>query len=115
MNPGSTPRIHGSAAGKLTSMVLEVADIEITPGAEDDFITAYSVVRGVLASTPGCRTVRMTRSVESPSRFVLLVEWDSVDAHEQNFRGSERFTTWRGAIGPFFAHPPHVEHVRDIG
>jgi heme-degrading monooxygenase HmoA len=57
----------------------------------------------------------MTRGVESPSRFVLLVEWDTVEAHEQNFRGTERFTAWRAAIGPFFAEPPHVEHFTDIG
>jgi heme-degrading monooxygenase HmoA len=96
-------------------MVLEVGDIQIRVGAEEDFITAYRVVRDVLSTTPGCRSVRMTRGIESPSRFVLLVEWDSVDAHEQNFRGTDRFTTWRSALGPFFAEPPNVEHVRDIG
>jgi heme-degrading monooxygenase HmoA len=95
-------------------MVLEVADIEVSPGAEDEFAAAYLSVREVVSSTPGCRSVRMTRGIESPSRFVLLVEWDSVEAHEVNFRGTERFTTWRGAIGRFFAHPPRVEHVRDI-
>ena len=96
-------------------MVLEVGDIEVRPGAEDEFIAAYCRVRDVLASTPGCRSVRMTRGVESPSRFVLLVEWDSVEAHEVNFRQSERFTEWRGAIGPFFTGPPRVEHVTDVG
>ena len=47
----------------------------------------------------------MTQGIESPSRFVLLVEWDSVEAHEQNFRGTDRFTAWRAAIGPHFAAP----------
>ena len=95
-------------------MVLEVGDIEVRPGAEDDFVAAYRSVREVLASTPGCRSVRMTRGVESASRFVLLVEWDSVEAHEVNFRQTERFTTWRGAIGPYFVTPPRVEHVTDL-
>jgi heme-degrading monooxygenase HmoA len=95
-------------------MVLEVGDIAIIPGQEDEFILAYRGVRDVLATTPGCRSVRMTRGVESPARFVLLVEWDDVEAHEQNFRATDRFTAWRAAIGPYFARPPHVEHVRDI-
>jgi heme-degrading monooxygenase HmoA len=94
-------------------MVVEVADIEVHPGSEDQFLAAYRGVRDVLSGTPGCKSVRMTRGIESPSRFVLLVEWESVEAHEENFRGSDRFTAWRGAIGPFFARPPHVEHVRD--
>jgi heme-degrading monooxygenase HmoA len=95
-------------------MVLEVGIIRVTPGAEDDFVAAYRQVREVLANTPGCRTVRMTRGVESPSQFVLLVEWDTVEAHEQNFRATERFTAWRAAIGPHFAEPPHVEHFVDV-
>jgi heme-degrading monooxygenase HmoA len=95
-------------------MVLEVADIRVRPGSADDFVAAFRGVRDVIDSTPGCRSVRMTHGVESPERFVLLVEWDSVDAHEQNFRGTERFGTWRGAIGPFFERPPVVEHFLDL-
>jgi heme-degrading monooxygenase HmoA len=95
-------------------MVLEVADIDVRPGTENDFITAFRGARAGLAGTPGCRSVRMTRGIESPSRFVLLVEWDSAEAHEQNFRATDRFTAWRAAIGPFFAGPPRVEHVADL-
>lgn len=95
-------------------MVLEVGDISVTPGAEDDFAAAYRRVREILAGTPGCRSVRMTRGIETPTRFVLLVEWDSVQAHESNFRQSDRFTRWRAEIGPYFAQPPHVEHFTDV-
>lgn len=95
-------------------MVLEVADIAVQPGSEDDFIAAYRGAKELLTSTAGCRSVRMTRGVESPSRFVLLVEWDSVAAHKDNFRAADRFTSWRAAIGPYFATPPYVEHVTDV-
>lgn len=95
-------------------MVLEVADIAVQPGREEEFIAAYRSVRDVLTGTPGCRSARMTRGVESAARFVLLVEWDDVAAHEENFRGTDRFTAWRAAIGPFFAVPPRVEHVTDV-
>jgi heme-degrading monooxygenase HmoA len=88
--------------------------LEITPGAEDAFADAYRQVRHEVAGTPGCRSVRLTRGIESPSRFVLMVEWDSVEAHEQNFRASDRFARWRAGIGPHFARPPEVEHYRDV-
>jgi heme-degrading monooxygenase HmoA len=94
-------------------MVLEIADIQVTPGAEEEFLSAYRGVRETLTGTPGCRDARMTRGIESPARFTLLVEWESVDAHEQNFRGTERFERWRAAIGPFFSQPPQVEHFAD--
>jgi heme-degrading monooxygenase HmoA len=95
-------------------MVLEVASIHVQPGSEEAFASAYRGVREMVAATPGFVSIRMTRGVESPSRFVLLVEWDSVEAHLQNFRSTGRFTAWRAAIGPFFAEPPHVEHFTDI-
>lgn len=95
-------------------MVTEVADIQIAPGTELDFIAAYRSVHHVLATTPGCLAVRMTRCIESPSRFVLIVDWDQVASHENNFRGTERFTEWRAAIGPYFAEPPNVEHVETV-
>jgi heme-degrading monooxygenase HmoA len=95
-------------------MVLEIALIDVRPGQEEAFAAAYAQAHGVLGGTPGCRTIRMTRGIESPSRFVLLVEWDSVAAHEENFRATERFQAWRGLIGPFFAAPPIVEHFTDV-
>jgi heme-degrading monooxygenase HmoA len=95
-------------------MVLEVALIDITPGQEDAFAGAYRTAKAILSDTPGVLSVRMTQGIESPSRFVLLVEWDRVESHEVNFRGTERFTQWRGLIGPYFAGPPHVEHFSDV-
>lgn len=95
-------------------MVLEVATITVTPGQEDAFVASYRGARKVLAGAQGCRSVRMTRGVESRSTFVLLVEWESVAAHEENFRATDRFVRWREAIGPHFAGPPHVEHFEDV-
>lgn len=93
-------------------MVLEVAQFEVTDA--DAFEVAYREARDVLITAPGCRSVRMTRGIESPERFTLLVEWDSVAAHQDNFRATERFARWRGAIGQYFASPPQVEHFSTV-
>ena len=95
-------------------MVLEVALIDVAPGQEGAFSAAYAEARHLVETTPGCRSVRMTRGIESPSRFVLLVEWDDVEAHLKNFRESDRFPAWRALIGPYFANPPQVEHFTDV-
>ena len=95
-------------------MVLEIALIDVHPGEEESFAAAYRMGHEILSTTSGCNGVRMTQSIETPTRFVLLVEWDSVEAHEQNFRATDRFSTWRGYVGPFFAVPPHIEHFNTI-
>lgn len=94
-------------------MVLEVALIDVKPGSEEDFTAGYAQAAGLVSQTPGCRSMRMTRGIETPTRFVLLVEWDSVEAHER-FRSSDRFATWRELIGPHFAAAPQVEHFQDL-
>ena len=94
-------------------MVVEVALFDVTDPA--GFEAAYLGVRSLVAETDGCRSVRMTHGIESPNRFVLLVEWDSVQVHEENFRHTDRWVRWRAAIGPFFANPPLVEHFADVG
>jgi heme-degrading monooxygenase HmoA len=91
-------------------MTLEIAVID---GEEDAFVASFGRGRDVIAASEGCRAVRMTRGVESPSRFVLLVEWESVAAHAA-FRASERFGEWRGHVGPHFAAAPVVEHFEDV-
>jgi len=93
-------------------MVLEAALFDVTDPA--GFVAAYRSVRSVLAGADGCNSVRMTAGIESPNRFVLLVEWDSVEAHDANFRQTDRFVQWRAAIGPYFAHPPVVEHFNVV-
>jgi heme-degrading monooxygenase HmoA len=96
-------------------MVLEIADFAVLPGREDEFAAAYREAVALLSATPGFRGARMTRGIETPTRFVLLVEWDTVEAHTVGFRESAAFTRWRELIGPYFDGLPRVEHFHDLG
>jgi quinol monooxygenase YgiN len=98
---------------KADGMVLEVADIRVHEGSEADFAAGFLIAREVIVAAPGCHSAQMGQSIETPSRFVLRVEWDSVEAH-QHFRDSAQFADWRAPIGKFFAGPPYVEHVVDL-
>ncbi|HET6296848.1 MAG TPA: antibiotic biosynthesis monooxygenase [Kribbella sp.] len=94
-------------------MVLEVALIDVVAGSEDAFTAAYLEARQQIEKAEGSRSIRLTAGIETSTRFVLLVEWDSVEAHNA-FRASDAFGIWRGLIGPHFANPPHVEHFTDV-
>lgn len=98
----------------MQTMVLELADIAVLPGQGDAFADAYREAVAQLHASPGFRSARMTRGIESPTRFVLLVEWDDLEAHTTGFRESERFTRWRSLIGPFLDGAPVVEHFADV-
>lgn len=95
-------------------MVLEIAEIHVSPGAEEAFQAAYGRAARYVRDSPGCLSVRMTRGIETPTRFVLLVEWETLADHTEGFRGSAGFATWRDELGPHFAHAPEVQHTIDI-
>jgi heme-degrading monooxygenase HmoA len=80
-------------------MILEIADFRIKPDATSDFETAMHELRTVIASSPGYLGHTIQRSIETPTRFVLIVRWDSLEAHTVGFRGSAAFETWRARLG----------------
>jgi heme-degrading monooxygenase HmoA len=90
-------------------MVLEIAEIEITPGSAQAFTDAYRGARHLLLEA-GAGSVRLLAGVESPAQFRLLVEWASPAEHRERFTSQPAWHEWRAAIGPFFAKPPLVEH-----
>lgn len=95
-------------------MVLEIAEITVQPGDEEAFAAAYARAAHLVRDSPGCVSMRMTKGIESPSRFVLLVEWEKITDHTEGFRGSQSFLDWRNELGPYFAGPPRVEHAVDL-
>lgn len=94
-------------------MIIERGTLFISPGSEADFEGAFPRARAAITQADGIGAVRLARGIESPSTYLLLVEWESVE-HHMAFRASELFGQWRGAIGEFFAQPPEVEHFAPL-
>ena len=92
-------------------MILEIADIRITPGSNAAFEAAIRHgVESVIATAKGFRGYKVNRGVESPERYVLMIYWETLENHTVDFRGGPLFPQWRAIVGPFFAAPPAVEH-----
>ena len=92
-------------------MILELADIRIHPGQNSAFEEA--IQRGlatVFSGVKGVRSHSVNRGIESTERYVLQIEWDTLEDHTVGFRQSDAFAQWRAIVGPFFAGPPTVEH-----
>lgn len=96
-------------------MILEHALIAITPGREAEFETAFQGgAPEIFAKAEGCHGVELRRCIEQPSHYLLLVKWDSVEAHTVDFRESPLFLQWRAIVSDFFAEPPSVEHYSAV-
>jgi heme-degrading monooxygenase HmoA len=51
-----------------------------------------------------------SRSIESPNLYLLLVEWDSVEAHTDGFRTSPEYEFWKALLHHFYDPFPVGEH-----
>ncbi|MDB6161034.1 MAG: hypothetical protein JWO04_4740 [Gammaproteobacteria bacterium] len=95
-------------------MFWEIAQIEVKAGEEAAFEAAVAKAVPLFKSARGCEGMRLHRSVEHPSRYRLVVDWDTVEDHTVHFRGSENFQEWRRLVGAHFAGPPVVEHTHRV-
>ena len=72
-------------------------------------------VETVISKAKGFKGFKVNRSIESPSRYLLLLYWGTLENHTIDFRGSPAFADWRAIVGPFFVKPPIVEHMILVG
>lgn len=96
-------------------MIVEVADLRIHAGQNETFEPAVCMaLDSILSKSPGFRRYLLQRSIETAERYVLQIEWDSVEAHMKGFRESPAFEKWRELVGPFFDAAPFVEHFENV-
>ena len=95
-------------------MIQEIARIDVKPGMEAEFEKGVAAAAPLFKKARGCHGMRLQKSIETPSRYRLFVDWESVEAHNVGFRQSEDFPKWRALVGHCFASPPEVEHVSEV-
>jgi len=64
----------------------------------------------VISNAQGFLRYQLQRGIESPERYLLLIEWATLADQTVHFRGGPLFAQWRAIVGAFFASPPRVEH-----
>lgn len=95
-------------------MITEHALLPVIPGLERDFEAAFDRARLIIASMPGFASLSLSRSIETPSTYLLLVQWDSLEDHTEGFRGSPEYQQWRELLHRFYQPFPLVEHYETV-
>lgn len=79
-------------------MILEVAEFRISDPA--DYEAAMAELVPVISASPGYLGHSIHRCIETPGRYLALIRWESVEAHDVGFRQSPAFETWKARLGP---------------
>jgi heme-degrading monooxygenase HmoA len=72
-------------------MIVEYTRYKIKDERREQFVKAYEKAAEYLKSSPACLAHELTHCSEEPARFVLRIEWKSVDDHLKGFRHEAGF------------------------
>jgi heme-degrading monooxygenase HmoA len=95
-------------------MILEQAVLPVRPGSEAEFEAAFAEAKSIIGASPGFVDLTLSRCVEQPASYLLLVRWESLEAHTEGFRGSPAYDEWRGLLHHFYDPSPVVQHFTTV-
>ena len=95
-------------------MILEVAILNVRPDQTKEFERDFAKAQPLIASRVGYLGHELKRCLENPSRYILLVRWQTLADHTQGFRGSAEYQQWKTWLHPYYDPFPTVEHYEEI-
>ncbi|TRN24610.1 antibiotic biosynthesis monooxygenase family protein [Vibrio furnissii] len=95
-------------------MILEVAILDVKPEQEAQFEQSFAKAQQIIASMAGYVSPQLQRCLENPSRYILLVNWQTLEAHTEGFRQSAEYQQWRALLHHFYDPFPTVEHYQRV-
>jgi heme-degrading monooxygenase HmoA len=95
-------------------MILEHALLDVVPGREAAFERAFAEASAIIARQRGYRGHRLERCLEAPSRYLLLVAWETLEDHVEGFRGGPDYPAWKALLHDFYDPFPEVGHFETV-
>ncbi len=91
-------------------MVLEVAILNVIPGKEAAFELAFQKAKDIIKLSNGYINHQLQKSIETENKYILLVNWQTLEDHTGGFRRSELYKDWKELLHHFYDPFPAVEH-----
>ncbi|MGN7455399.1 antibiotic biosynthesis monooxygenase family protein [Paenibacillus pasadenensis] len=95
-------------------MILEHALLSVIPGKEADFERDFRTASAIISSMRGYVRHTLSRCLEQPSRYLLLVEWETLEDHTHGFRESADYGRWKALLHHYYDPFPTVEHYTEV-
>lgn len=95
-------------------MVVEYIRYRIDADRREAFERAYRRAAASLGASSHCLAYEIARGIEDPETYVVRIEWDSVEGHEQGFRKSSDFGEFFSAVKPFFDDIEEMRHYQSL-
>ena len=91
-------------------MIVEHALLHVIPHRTDEFEAAFAAATSIISSMPGFVNLTLSRGIEQPHVYLLLVEWERLENHTEGFRQSDEYQEWKTLLHHFYEPFPVVSH-----
>lgn len=95
-------------------MILEVAILDVKSGQETSFERDFALASTYISSIEGYVSHELQRCIERPNRYLLLAQWDTLEAHTEGFRKSPAYMEWKRMLHHYYDPFPTVEHYAKV-
>lgn len=95
-------------------MILEVAILNVKSGLSADFEKAFKQAEKIISSMSGYISHQLQKCIEVENKYILLVNWETLEAHTKGFRASAEYQDWKKLLHHFYDPFPTVEHFKKI-
>lgn len=95
-------------------MILEVATLDIIAGKNTEFEHNFKQAETIISSMSGYISHELKQCVEKPNRYLLLVQWQTLEDHTIGFRSSPQYQEWKKLLHHFYDPFPTVEHYTTL-
>ncbi|MBU8771585.1 MULTISPECIES: antibiotic biosynthesis monooxygenase [Cytobacillus] len=95
-------------------MILEAVMLQVKEGMEEEYEQAFREASKIIASMKGYISHELQRCMEVKGKYLLLVKWESLEAHTVGFRQSKEYQEWKRQLHHFYDPFPAVEHFENV-
>ena len=93
-------------------MILEMATLNIKKGQSVDFEKSFQEAQKIISSMKGYISHELKKCIEKDDKYILLVNWETIEDHEIGFRKSNEYQEWKALLHHFYEPFPLVEHYK---
>ena len=95
-------------------MTLEVVILNIKTGLDNDFESSFNKASSIISSANGYLSHELHKCLEVEGKYLLLIKWETLEAHTVGFRSSPEYQEWRKLLHHFYEPFPTVEHFEKV-
>ncbi len=91
-------------------MITEIAILDVKENQNENFESNFREAEKYLSFSKGYIDHKLLKCIESKNKYLLIVNWETLEDHIIGFRKSENYSKWKNLLHQFYDPFPEVLH-----